>query len=256
MTLYNNEIKSIFLADDILPLGKFETIPVLPILDGNAESYPNVSIISETIDTDTLLQEAYTHMRIIGFNYVKPRLQYINPAVTEEILRETLADVGFYKGSYQSYSLRKVGTNELEDWVLPKTRNFFKLLPFNTFRQQYAVAAPKWNTKLHRDHANFKLHGFRVMVPLNADVFMGYEINNKNIIYRLKKGGMYFVNIAKMHRGFNESETTERINLIMQIDTDSIIINSKELDPLTDTEIAGLPEYARQYNTWKFGYEL
>ena len=247
-------LKKLFLNDDILPLGKFETLPVDSILDGFASSYPDVTFIKH-INYKPLLEESIKHINIIGNNYVKPRLSHVS--VAPDDLMQTLSEVGFYKGSYQSYSLRKIGTADLEDWILPKTKEFFDTLPVKTFRQQYAVALPGWNTQLHRDHGDFLTHGFRAMVPLSADVYMGYEDDNGNsVIYKLKKGGMYFVNIAKMHRGFNESESTDRINLIMQMCSDELIINSTPLKPLSMGELSILPSYAITYDVWKFGYEL
>lgn len=247
-------LKNTFLDDDILPLGKFETLPVKPQLDGKPESYPNVTFIKRVWHKD-LLDEALKHIDTIGNNYVKPRLDRVS--VSAEDLMDTLSGVGFYKGSYQSYSLRKIGTAELEDWVLPNTRNFFNTLPVKTFRQQYAVAYPKWNTQLHRDHKDFLTHGFRAMVPLSADVYMGYEDDAGNtLVYRLERGGMYFVNIAKMHRGFNESKTKDRINLIMQMNSDEMVVNSTPLDPLSYEDLKSLPEYSIDYDIWKFGYEL
>lgn len=257
MSLSENEIKRILLEDDIFPLGKFETIPVTHIKDGLAESYPYVTRISDNINYEELLAEAEEHMKIVGFNYVKPRMSALNPNVNENILRDVLEHVGFFKGSYQSFSLRKTGTNELEDWVMPKTRSFFKSLPVKTFRQQYAVAYPGWNIKLHRDHENFRTHGFRAMVPLSADVYMAYEDSDgKNIVFKLSRGGMYFVNIAMMHRGFNESETKDRVNLIFQMDSDKLVVNSSPVEQMTDEEISLLPSYAREYESWRFGYEL
>lgn len=247
-------LKSIFLNDDILPLGKFETLPVSSILDGSASAYPDVTFIKH-VEYEDMLKESIEHISIIGNNYVKPRLSHVS--VSPEDLMQTLAEVGFFKGSYQSYSLRKIGTADLEDWVLPKTREFFDTLPVKTFRQQYAVAFPGWNTQLHRDHGDFLTHGFRAMVPLSSDVYMGYEDDNGNsLVYRLKRGGMYFVNIAKMHRGFNESESVDRINLIMQMCSDELVINSEPLKPLDLEELSVLPKYATDYGIWKFGYEL
>lgn len=257
MNLTEQEIKQIFLEDDILPLGKFETLPVTHELDGLPNSYPYVSLIKDGIDYETMLSESKVHMDTVGFNYVKPRIKEINSKVNEDILRDVLGSVGFYKGSYQSFSLRKIGTADLEDWVLPATRKFFNSLPIKTFRQQYAVAYPGWNTQLHRDHKDFKTHGFRAMVPLSADVYMGYEdANGSNIVFRLKRGGMYFVNIAMMHRGFNESKDVERVNLIMQMENDSLVVNSTPLTPINSEQLLKLPEYATNYQSWRFGHEL
>ena len=247
-------LKQTLLEDDILPLGKFESLPIISILDGRPESYPNVSFIKH-LEYSEMLKESLTHINIVGDNYVKPRLNHIS--VSPDSLMKTLGEVGFFKGSYQSYSIRKLGTSELEEWVLPKTREFFDTLPTKTFRQQYAVAFPGWNTQLHRDHSNFLTHGFRAMVPLSADVYMGYEDDRGNpLIYRLSRGGMYFVNIAKMHRGFNESQSTNRINLIMQMCSDELVIDSTQLMPLDHREILELPGYSINYDIWRFGYEL
>lgn len=245
-------LKKSFLKDDIFPLGKFETLPVQARLDGKPNSYPNVTFIKD-IDYKPLLEESKYHIEKAGTKYVGPRIGHIS--VSEDDLRSTLSSVGFTRESYQSYSIRKLGTSELEDWVLENTRSFFNSLPMGTFRQQYAVAFPGWNTKLHRDHEDFLTHGFRAMVPLSADVYMAYEDDYGNpLIYRLERGGMYFVNIAKMHRGFNESETTNRVNLILQMQTDELVIDSTELNPLRD--ISYLPHYCLEYDIWDFGYEL
>ena len=247
-------LKKLFLNDDIFPLGKFETLPVKNMLDGKADSYPDVTFI-QNVEYKKLLSECEFHIEQVGNSYVKPRLDKIS--VTPDELMNTLSNVGFYKGSYQSFSLRKIGTAELEDWVLPNTKAFFESLPVKTFRQQYAVAYPNWNTQLHRDHRDFLTHGFRAMVPLSGDVYMGYEDEAGNcLIYKLKRGGMYFVNIAKLHRGFNESETSDRINLIMQMDSDELVVNSTPMQPLPMSEIAKLPDYSIDYDIWEFGYEL
>lgn len=253
----SSEVKQIFLEDDILPLGDFEALPVTHEKDGMDYSYPNVSTIRTDINYESLLEEALIHIDLVGNVYVKDRVSNINNSIEEDTLRNVLAGVGFYKGSYQSYSLRRYGTAELEEWVLPHTRKFFENLPVKTFRQQYAVAFPGWNTKLHRDHNNFKRHGFRAMVPLSADVYMAYEDSRGNpLVYQLKRGGMYFVNIAKMHRGFNESLTKDRINLIMQMDSDKLVNASTPLKTMRDIDMMKLPEYTMNYDVWEFGYEL
>lgn len=250
-------LKELFLKEDIFPLGKFETLPVTSIYGGEADNYPNVVKLSGNVDFKKLLQEAYDHMQITGATYVKDRMNYLPTNIDEQALRSVLGDVGFVKGSYQSFSLRKLGTADLEDWVGPATRDLIDNLGVKTFRQQYAVAYGGWNVKLHRDHANFLTHGFRIMVPISSHVYMGYEDSQGNpLIYRLELGGTYFVNIAKMHRGFNESLTDSRINLIMQMDSDILLENKQPMDPLSSDEISKLPDYASSYDIWEFGREL
>lgn len=252
-----NSLKKIFLQEDILPLGKFESLPVSSIFGGRDVDYPNVIKLRDDIDFNTLYTESLHHINLIGASYVKDRMEYLPKGINEETLRSVLGGVGFYTGSYQSFSLRKLGTSELEDWIEPCTRRLIETLGVNTFRQQYAVAYGGWNTKLHRDHENFLTHGFRLMVPLSSDVYMGYEDEFGNpLIYRLDRGGMYFVNIAKMHRGFNESLSDDRINLIMQMDSDIILKDKEKMTPLSNKEISKLPTYALDYDIWDFGYEL
>ena len=95
------------------------------------------------------------------------------------------------------------------------------------------------------------------MIPLSSDVYMGYEDSCENpLVYRLNRGGMYFVNISKMHRGFNGSQTSDRINLIMQMTSDQLILDSKPLTPLRVDQLVDLPSYSVEYDVWKFGYEL
>lgn len=249
------ELKTIFLRDDIFPLGEFETLPVKSIRDGKPNSYPEVVYLRDVENVDLLRQEAEAHIEHVGHTYVKDRVEHLNPDIDEESLRNVLGDVGFVKGLYQSFSLRKKGTAELEDWVGPETRRLFQSLPVSTFRQQYAVAYPGWNIKLHRDHQDFLTHGFRAMVPINYSVYMGYELNGQNRVYELKPGGMYFVNISRMHRGFNHSDT-ERVNLIMQMDSDEMVLNGTAMAPLPDAEVEQLGAFATQYETWGFGNEL
>ena len=93
------------------------------------------------------------------------------------------------------------------------------------FRQQYVVAKKGWNTKLHIDHPNFKIHGYRLFIPIDP-AFVGFENN----IYLLKPGKCYFVNIARKHRGFTFLE--ERVVIMAQMSSDKLIIEGKTLNPI------------------------
>lgn len=250
-------LKQVFLEKDIFPLGNFETLPIDNTMGGADTDYPNVIRIGDVPEYESLLKEAIFHIEKAGATYVKDRLNQIPEGMSEDDLRDVLGGVGFVKGAYQSFSLRKYGTAVLEDWIKPSTRDFIENLGVSTFRQQYAVAYGGWNVKLHRDHKDFLTHGFRLMVPLNSCVYMGYEDDNGNaLVYKLEPGGMYFVNIATMHRGFNESLEEQRINLIMQMTSDKLLEGKKAMEPINATELIKLPYYSIEYDVWDFGYEL
>jgi len=251
---FNQSLKHKLLKNDIFPLGEYETLPVHTSKDGAEESYPRVVKIRDGIDSDSLLRESYVHRDIIGNCYVKDRVDHLVEGLNEVDLRYALEDVGFHKKKYQSFSLRQQGTAELECWVGSTTREYIESIGIDVFRQQYAVAYEGWNTKLHRDHKDFLTHGFRLMTPLSDDVWMGYEDDNGDpIIYRLEKGSSYFVNIARMHRGFNPYHT-ERVNLIMQMAGDKLILEGTKCDPLTIDQLSdyGLTDFLFEYDEWVF----
>jgi hypothetical protein len=61
-------------------------------------------------------------------------------------------------------------------------------------------------------------------VPLSGPAYMGYEgPRRENRIYRLDPGFLYFINIAKMHRGFNFG--VPRLVLMFQMDSDRLILS-------------------------------
>lgn len=227
------DVRDILLDDDIFPLGSFEATQVSSIKNGHPESYPNIVLLKTLSCLDQLRLEAVRHIEIIGKKYVKDRIGNLNPDLGIEGVKQVLTAVGFTKETYQSYSLRKLGTNQLEDFVLPITRKLFEDLNFSCFRMQYAVAAPGWRTRFHIDHRNFNTHGFRGMVPIDSPAYLSYLENKTEIVYELLPGNMYFVNIAKLHRGFNP-QVTERTNLLFQMASDELVVQGTSLPPLND----------------------
>lgn len=228
-----HELKNILMDEDIFPLGDFETVPVHCERDGEAASYPYVSVLREVNNHEALLTQALENMELIGKKCVGERLEYISKRLSPLQVREILSDVGFKKNSYQSYSLRDLGTNRLKEFIQGPTREFFDSLGFECFRQQYAVAEPAWNTQFHYDHAHFRRHGFRAMVPLNDTVIMSFLEEGREVVFELHPGFMYFVNIASMHRAFNP-HSQPRINLLFQMASDRMILAGRPHTPVNE----------------------
>ena len=240
------EIEEITLREDIVPMGRFEAIPVHHIRSAQAHDYPNVVVIKPLPQIEDLKRESVAHLATIGKKYLKERAGFLDPRISPDDHKRYLASLGFGKDQYQSFSLRKLGTNQLEDFVGPVTREFFETLGVPTFRQQHTMSSNGWKTKLHRDHEDFTIHGFRGMVPLNAPVYLGYVgPRGENLVYRLDPGHLYFANIAKYHRGF--AVQNERVAIMFQMASDQLVIapESHELEPLTD--LAGIPESMQPY---------
>ena len=163
---------------------------------------------------------------------MKERVSHLTKSIELEDVKNTLHEVGFTKESYQSYSLRKLGTNEISGELGASTRQVLENFEVPIFRAQISVAQPGWRTLFHRDHENFCQHGFRGMAPLNEPVYMSYlDSAGNEIIYKLDPGKFYFVNIAKLHKGFNPSKTERRI-LMMQMASDQLIIKGQKMTPM------------------------
>jgi hypothetical protein len=229
------DIESILMTEDIVPLGGFEALPIDLLGSGEAADYPDVAILKELPDLKELVEESYLHIDIVGKTYLRDRAPFLDSRVQLDELKSYLSSLGFGKDQYQSYSLRKLGTNQLEEFVGPRTRNFFETLGVETFRQQHTMSSNGWKTKIHRDHANFKAHGFRGMIPLNAPVYLGYlGPQGENLIYHLKPGHLYFANIAKPHRGFAVEEN--RLATMFQMASDRLVMEptTRVLEPLKD----------------------
>lgn len=230
------DLKSILLDADIFPLGDFECVPVRTVRDGEALSYPEVAVLCPVNNIEDFLNEAMVTMTRVGKGYVKDRMPHLSPLLSMDQVRDVLSGVGFTKETYQSYSLRKLGTNTLEDFVCGRTRAFFESLPCDYFRMQYGVANKDWTTKFHIDHHNFKRHGFRAMVPLNIPAIMSFLVAGRERIYELQPGYMYFVNIARYHRGFNPFHQS-RINLLLQLASDELMLRGEALSPLSARDV-------------------
>ena len=208
---------------DILPLGNFEAMPVTSMLPPYPNNYPEVVRLSIKANVDHL------RMDFLRFNkkgdYFKSRVKYFKNSFRETV--KIFEDIGFHRETYQAYPLRKIGTNTLLSSIGKYTRFFLNSLEVILFRQQYVVAKKGWNTKLHIDHPNFKIHGYRLLIPIDP-AFIGFKQN----IYYLKSGDCYFINIGRKHRGFTFHK--ERVVIMAQMASDKLILSGEKIKP-TDT---------------------
>jgi hypothetical protein len=237
------QLQDKLVKNDIFGYGSYESIPVTTNL-GFPKNYSNVVKLHEVDVVSQLYTEALFHIEQIGRKYVKTRIQYLPDNIEQDDIWTVLKEVGFIKGHYQGYGLRKEGTNDLLDIIQPVTRKFFENFTVGCFRQQYATAYLGWNTKYHIDHDRYTLHGFRCMVPLNTPVHIAFFEEGKNSLYKLDVGYAYFVNIGNYHRAFHHSDV-DRTNLMFQMDSDKLILDGVTHYPISWDAI---PNEYKNYN--------
>lgn len=221
-----NKLSGFNFIHDILPLGKFETIPVVSQKPPYPKNYPEVVQLPMSVNA-VFLRKDFLNFKKKG-DYFKSRARFFKNdfRLTVKVFEE----IGFYRKVYQAYPLRKIGTNILLKEVNLYTKSFLESFGVKLFRQQYVVAKKGWNTKLHIDHPNFKIHGYRLFIPIDS-AFIGFEDN----IYCLEPGKCYFINIAKKHRGFTLHE--ERVVIMAQMSSDELIIKGEKLNPIDSLSI-------------------
>jgi hypothetical protein len=229
------KVEKILLEEDILGLGDFESLPVRCFSDGSPESYFPVVGVMMGVDFQSLEMEAKIHLQIIGKKYIAERTPYLTTRVTLTDIKNRLFRLGFKREHYQAYSLRKLGTNTLEEFIGPCTRKFFGNFQNSAFRMQYAMAQPGWALSFHQDFSHFRRHGFRVIVPIDSVSLISFQIDGREDVYELIPGNAYFINIARLHRAFNPFDK-ERLAIMFQINSDEKILNGMLTHPLSETE--------------------
>lgn len=225
-------VNKILLKEDIFGYGKYESCEIDDMYSIDPCDYPNVVILMNIEDEKILYQEALDFIEKNEKNYVRQRMLNLPDGITPAILRDVLTECGFKIGNYQGYGLRIPGTTTLLPNAPLHTKKLIEEFPTLTFRQQYAVAYNTWNTKYHIDHADYTIHGYRCMVPLNGPVHIVFKENKNNVLYKLNPGRAYFVNIAKMHRAFHPYKDP-RINLSWQMNSAKLIVNGTQLESIT-----------------------
>jgi hypothetical protein len=202
---------------DILPIGSFETIPVVSKFDPIPDNYPEVVKLNIFTDVDKLRSEWHNYPKT--GNYFRERMKYFKNSIKETI--SLFNDLGFNQDNYNAYPLRNTGTNILNDNVGQYTRFLLESFGVDLFRQQYVVAEPGWETKLHIDHPDFSIHGFRVFIPIDT-AYIGFD----DRIYELQPGNCYFVNIARLHKGITKQK---RVVIMCQMSSDSLILKGEKM---------------------------
>ncbi|MGY8692312.1 MAG: hypothetical protein ACKVHF_05025 [Candidatus Poseidoniales archaeon] len=218
---------------DILPLGEYETIPVTSLIPPYPEYFNEVVRLGVKTDVNQLQKDLIEFDLSKQENYVVSRARYFKQDIRETL--EMFESLNFGLGeNYAGYPVRKKGTNEIQEHLGEYTKTLLETIGVPLFRQQYVAAGEMWNTKLHADHPDFSVHGFRIFIPIDV-AYIGFEDN----IYLLEPGDCYFVNIAKLHRGISEHH---RVVLMAQMASDKLIRTGYQLAPMDKTL---LPEYLR-----------
>lgn len=218
---------------DILPLGDYETIPVTSLIPPYPEYFKEVVRLDIKTDVEKLKEDLDNFDLNSEGDYFFSRAKYFKQNIRETL--KMFKDMNFELGEkYSGYPIRKKGTNVLKENIGSYTKNLLENFGVSLFRQQYVLAKEGWNTKLHVDHPDFSIHGFRVFIPIDV-AYIGFEEN----IYRLDPGDCYFVNIARKHRGLSDRD---RIVIMAQMASDKLIRMGQEMTPIDKTE---LPEALR-----------
>jgi len=205
---------------DILPLGDFETIPVIG--DPDPLSFPDVVRLGITYDPEKIREDYFNLPDMNGKDHFIKRAKYFKQPIRKTM--EMFDELGFSMDKYIVFPIRKIGTNELIDELGEYTRFFLERFPVNLFRQQFALAKGGFKTSLHEDHTSFKVHGYRLFIPIDTAYI---DIEDRS--YEMLPGDCYFVNVGKKHSGRTDKD---RILLMCQMDNERLIREGVEVKPL------------------------
>ncbi len=185
---------------------------------GECSEYPLVQPIAE-VHAAKLAQDFIYVRHSLSRHYLSEREHQLPLGIART--KEVLKAFGFDGRNYSAYSMKSIdGAHWLDvpqstrDWV---DANF----PKNA-RVHYAVAAVGWSSAWHVDCRHFRLHGFRVHVPLSTSAHYEFRVGPVTKNFELKPGFAYFVNVAVSHRAHNP-ENEERVSILLQLMSDSPI---------------------------------
>lgn len=216
------EIEKLTMKENILPMGKYETLPVTAKYPHQPEKYGCVVELDiPKIDVKRLRKECEeVRENTPGYFAQRAGIYKIPPSEALNWLRFN----GFSGETYDSTSLTVPGTADFTEVVTDYIKEVYAMVDANMFRQNYVIAKNGWSTRWHRDHEDPSIHGFRLMVPVDP-VVMYFRSGT----VELEPGKFYFVNNSLEHRGQLPEGFAERANLMAQMDNDKAILAGKVL---------------------------
>ena len=187
----------------IFPLGDydFEETTV------SKEKYPNVVDLKIAVDADKLYQEFLDMRKPSKDHYYLSMSKRFK--IDPKAIMDNFEDLGFTQEKYGGYGFQRAGEY---------TKSVLDNLPVKTFRKHFTLAKAGWETKFHIDHAKFKTHGFRLVIPVNTDAYIKF----RDGAYKLNRGSIYFWNIVHEHAGWNPTNQ-ERVIIMAQMNSDRLI---------------------------------
>lgn len=184
---------------------------------GDGHEYPLVKDLIIGLDTSRLYQEYLSLESKLSSSYLYDRRN--NFPISLEEAEACLQEMRFTKEFYAVKALHETGSNVLVSDVGPYTRALFKSLG-ETCRMHYAVVKPGWESAFHTDSNDFKVHGFRINIPINQDAYYTFLDNERQVSFSLKRGSAWFINATCPHMGFNPTDE-DRVAIICQLMTDA-----------------------------------
>lgn len=215
------EIDNIALTHNILPMDTYEALPVEHCYGDTPEQYGCVVELDiPPIDTQQLREVLDQYAGEERPHYVSDRFsKYLIPA--GEVINY-LRYIGFTNEKYASYPINVQGTADLDPNAPEYIKFVYGQLESKVFRHNYVISKNGWETTWHKDHATPKIHGFRLMIPIDP-VIMIFESGK----YVLTPGKYYFVNNSLLHKGIIPKEVSIRANLMGQLASDVDILKGR-----------------------------
>ena len=223
-----------FLENDILPLGKEESLPTSIVYSDKPEDFSHVVRLFP-LDSNSLMQNFKRTHLFLEEKYLSSREKIYSRYANKEECINFLTKLGFTKDKFMVLPLRDVGKTELCSQAGKPLISFLRDWPTDFFRPQYNISKEGWNSAYHIDHSSFKIHGFRVLVPLDNSINICFLNNKKEYYYVLEPGFSYFVNVGLLHRSF--CKWNIRAALSFQMNTDKYIFDSNSVHPLDIEQI-------------------
>jgi hypothetical protein len=132
-----------------------------------------------------------------------------------------LSDLGFLAETYSAHALHGPGSNNLHEFIPEGTKELLsQLAPI--CRIHYAIGQPGMDVKAHVDCHHYRLHGFRIHIPILNHATIIFNDGEKTQSFDLTPGHVWFVNNAVSHRVLNQTKG-ERVSILLQMMSDDVL---------------------------------